>query len=161
METLIIDIENDFKLIKKEVESINRKLERLKKERDLENIDSHIKAIASTLHSIYSGYKNILERIIRAVDGELPFGKEYHLWLLKRASIPIDNVRPFIISSETFKVLDELKTYRHKFRNIYLYLLSAERIIELADLGIKSFELFEKDFNNFKKFLNKKSSEIT
>lgn len=153
MEILIFDIENDFKFVQKEVDSIKRKLERLKSEKDVENIDSHIKAIASTLHSIYSGYENILERIIRTVDGEIPAGKEYHLWLLKRASFPIDNIRPAIISTETFMILEELRTYRHKFRNIYLYLLSPERIIELAHLGIKSKELFEKDFNAFKSFI--------
>lgn len=47
---------------KKETESIRRKLSRLKKEKDPENIDSHIKSIAGSLHCIYSGY----EKDIRA-----------------------------------------------------------------------------------------------
>jgi len=157
MEALIADIDADISLLKKETESIKRKLLRLKKEKDPENIDSHIKAVAGSLHSVYSGYENIVERIIRAMDGDIPSGKDYHLMLLKRALNPIERVRPHIISIETFRLLDELRTYRHKFRNVYLYLLSAERIIELAHTGLYSFQHFEKDINAFKKFLLSKA----
>lgn len=156
MEALIADIDADMNLLKSEANSIKRKLLRLKQERDYENIDSHIKAIAGSLHSIYSGYENIIERIIRVIDGDVPGGKDYHLMLLKRALNPIENVRPPIISTETFRLLDELRTYRHKFRNIYLYLLSSERIIELANTGLGSFQHFEEDINTFKGFLMSK-----
>ncbi|MFN3481277.1 MAG: hypothetical protein ACK415_12950, partial [Thermodesulfovibrionales bacterium] len=103
--------------------------------------------------SLYSGYENIIERIIRAVDGDVPSGRDYHLMLLKRALNPVEGVRPVIISLETFRLLDELRTYRHKFRNIYLYLLSPKRITELAYTGLDSFQHFEKDINAFKEFL--------
>jgi 3'-phosphoadenosine 5'-phosphosulfate sulfotransferase (PAPS reductase)/FAD synthetase len=156
MEALIADINADMNLLKKEIGSIQRKLSRLQKEKDPENIDSHIKAIAGSLHSIYSGYENIIERIVRAVDGDIPSGKDYHLVLLKRALNAIKDVRPSIISIETFRLLEELRTYRHKFRNIYLYLLSAKRIKELANTGIDSFKLFEQDINGFLKFLSSK-----
>jgi hypothetical protein len=153
MEALISDIEADMSLIKKEIDSIKRKLARLKKDKDLENIDSHIKAVAGSLHSIYSGYENIIERIVRAIDGDAPSGRDYHLMLLKRALNPVKDIRPPIISLETFRALDELRTYRHKFRNIYLYLLSAKRVTDLARTAIDSFQLFDADINGFKKFM--------
>lgn len=154
MEALIADITSDLELIKKEVESIKRKLQRLQTEKDPENIDSHIKAVAGSLHSIYTGYETIIERIVRAIDGETPLGKDYHLKLLRRALTEIPDVRPGIITKETFILLDELRTYRHKFRHIYLYLISPDRIIELAEKGIKSFEQFSKDIEKFKEFLH-------
>lgn len=157
MEALIADINADMNLLKKEIGSIQRKLSRLEKEKDPENIDSHIKAVAGSLHSIYSGYENVIERIVRAVDGDIPSGKDYHLVLLKRALNTIEDVRPFVISIETFRLLEELRTYRHKFRNIYLYLLSAKRIKELAHTGIDSFKLFERDINAFLKFLSSRT----
>jgi hypothetical protein len=157
MEALIADINADMNLLKKEIGSIQRKLSRLQNEKDPENIDSHIKAVAGSLHSIYSGYENIIERIVRAVDGDIPSGKDYHLLLLKRALNAIEDVRPSVISIETFRLLEELRTYRHKFRNIYLYLLSAQRIKELADTGIDSFKLFEQDINAFLKFLSSRT----
>jgi len=157
MESLIADIDADMKLLKKEVESIKRKLSRLENEKDPENIDSHTKAIAGSLHSLYSGYENIIERLIRAIDGDIPVGKDYHLVLLKRALNPIEGIRPPIIPIDTFRLLDEMRTYRHKFRNIYLYLLSSKRIIELASTGLDSFQHFEEDINIFKRFLTSKA----
>ncbi len=157
MEALIADIDADMKLIGKELDGVKRKLARLKTEKDRENIDSHNKAVAASLHSVYSGYENILERIIRAIDGDAPLGSQYHVLLLKRAMNAIEGVRPAVLSVETFKLLDELRTYQHKFRNIYLYLLSTERIMDLAQTGIKSFEAFERDINAFKRFLLSKS----
>lgn len=153
MEALIADIATDMRLLRKEMESIERKISRLKDEQDPENVDSHNKAIAATLHSLYSGYETIIERVIRAVDGDVPLGKQYHIMLLKRAMNAIEDVRPAIISIETFKLLDELRTYRHKFRNIYLYLLSSERIIELARKGIASYKSFAEDVKTFQDFL--------
>lgn len=153
MEALIADIDADMRILQKEADSIERKLERLKQEKDPENIDSHIKAIAGSLHSIYSGYETIIERIVRAIDGDVPSGKDYHLLLLKRALTAIEGVRPPIISLETFRILEELRTYRHKFRNIYLYLLSSARVKELAHTGLASFRRFEDDIRNFKGFL--------
>ncbi|MGB4269318.1 MAG: hypothetical protein WBK20_09065 [Spirochaetota bacterium] len=149
MEVLIADIHADLQYLEKEKNSIVRKLKRLETEKDFENIDSHIKAIAGSLHSIYTGCENILERIIRTIDGDLPLGKDYHAVLLRRASIPIDAVRPQIITVETFAKLDELRAYRHKFRNVYLYLITPARIIELANEGISIVEQFSQDINNF------------
>jgi len=87
------------------------------------------------------------------LDGETPLGKDYHLQLLRRAIIEIPYCRPPIITRETFIILDELRTYRHKFRHIYIYMISPSRIIELAEQGIKSFESFNRDIEKFKEFL--------
>lgn len=115
--------------------------------------------MAASLHSLDSGYENIIERIIRAIDGDAPVGRRYHILLLKRAMNPIAGVRPALIATETFRLLDELRTYRHKFRNIYLYLLSPERILTLAQIGMRSFDLFERDMMAFKDFLLSKPEE--
>jgi len=151
MEALIADIT----YLQKEKNSIMRKLKRLETEKDYENIDSHIKAIAGSLHSIYTGCENILERIIRTIDGDIPLGKDYHNLLLRRAITEIEGVRPPIITIEIFTKLDEMRAYRHKFRNIYLYLIAPARIIELANEGIALVEKFNTEINEFCSFLEK------
>jgi hypothetical protein len=78
MEALIVDIENELRFISKEIDALKRKKEKLHAERDPENIDSHIKAIALTLHSIYTGYEKILEMIIKGIDGDVPTALDYH-----------------------------------------------------------------------------------
>ncbi|GAB4221042.1 MAG: hypothetical protein Kow00102_13140 [Spirochaetota bacterium] len=155
MEALIADIKADITYLQKEKNSIMRKLKRLETEKDYENIDSHIKAIAGSLHSIYTGCENILERIIRTIDGDIPLGKDYHSLLLRRAITEIEGVRPPIITIEIFTKLDEMRAYRHKFRNIYLYLIAPARIIELANEGIALVEKFNTEINEFCSFLEK------
>lgn len=149
MEALIADIKSDLALLNKERKSIERKLGRLKTEKDFENIDSHVKAIAGSLHSIYTGCENILERIVRAIDGDIPMGKDYHSALLRRSVMKIENVRPAIIRYETYATLEEFRGYRHKFRNIYLYLIMPERIKGLAREGIALVDEFSRDIESF------------
>ncbi|MEW6680735.1 MAG: hypothetical protein AB1297_06960 [bacterium] len=133
MEALIVDVENELKFIHREIEILKRKKMRLDSEKDNENIDSHIKAIALTLHSIYSGYEKVLEILIKGIDGDLPMAKEYHSALLKRASCEIPGIRPLIILEETWELLNALRLYRHKLRRVYTYLISPLKIINLTN----------------------------
>ncbi len=153
MEALIADIKSDLTYLQKETNSIQRKLKRLETEKDYENVDSHIKAIAGALHSIYTGCENILERIIRSIDGDIPLGKDFHSLILRRAVTKIDSIRPEIITLQAYTNLDELQACRHKFRNIYLYVITPARIIELAHEGITLVEKFKDDIDKFCNFL--------
>jgi hypothetical protein len=156
VEALVVDVENEFRFISKEIDALKRKKEKLRAERDPENIDSHIKAIALTLHSIYTGYEKILEMIIKGIDGDVPTALDYHTALLKRASYPIPDVRPGIISEETFSSLNMLRAYRHKLRRIYTYLIAPEKVVRLTEIALKSSDLFYKDWEGLKKFLLEK-----
>jgi len=153
VEALIVDVENELKFISREIETLKRKRERLKNERDTENIDSHIKAIALTLHSIYTGYEKIVEILIKGIDGDLPTAIDYHTALLKRATYEIPEVRPPIISEETFNLLNVLRAYRHKLRRTYTYLISPHKVIDLTEMAVKSWEFLNKDWESFKKYL--------
>lgn len=153
MEPLIVDIENELKFISREVEILKRKRKRAEEDKDPENIDSHIKAIALTLHSIYSGYEKIIEMLVKGLDGDIPTAKEYHTALLKRATYEIPDVRPAIISEDTYHLLNTLRAYRHKLRRIYTYLISPKKVIQLSESAVKSFELFERDWAILKGFL--------
>jgi hypothetical protein len=153
VEALIVDIENELKFISREIEILKKKKDRIKNERDPENIDSHNKAIALTLHSIYTGYEKILEMLVKGIDGDIPTAIDYHTALLKRATYEIPDVRPKIISEETFYLLNTLRAYRHKLRRIYTYLISPNKIFQLNDVAMKAFDLFNRDWEIFKKHM--------
>jgi hypothetical protein len=157
VEALIVDVESELKFISREIEILKKKKEKVKNERDPENIDSHHKAIALTLHSIYTGYEKILEIFVKGIDGDVPTALDYHSALLKRATYEIPNVRPRMISEETFNLLNILGVYRHRLRRIYTYLISPNRVLQLSDVAIKSFDLMSKDWEIFKKHMGEKS----
>lgn len=146
-----------MKFIFKEIEILKRKKQRLEEEKDAENRDSHIKAIALTLHSIYTGYEKILEVLIKGIDGDLPSSMDFHTALIKRASYEIPEVRPRIISEETLHAFNILRGYRHRLRRIYTYLISRIKVLRLTDLAIKSYDLFQNDWLIFKNHLLKRA----
>jgi Ni,Fe-hydrogenase III large subunit len=153
VEALIVDVENELKFISREIEILKRKKERVETEREPENLDSHVKAIGLTLHSIYTGYEKILEMLIKGIDGDAPTATDYRSALLKRATYTIPGVRPEIISEETFHLLNALRAYRHKLRRIYTYLVSSSKIMNLTDIALKSFDKFNEDWDALKRYL--------
>ena len=60
MEALIIDVENELGFISREINTLKGKKAKVQTETDPDNLDSHMKAIALTLHSVYTGYEKIL-----------------------------------------------------------------------------------------------------
>jgi hypothetical protein len=76
-------------------------------------------AIGKHVHDAYSAAEQALERLIAAVDGDLPSGRRFHQDLIDRASRPLDGVRPAIIAPETARDLRALLRFRHAFRHVY------------------------------------------
>jgi hypothetical protein len=149
-EVLIADIDRDIISIKKEVEALKPKLERLITDKDPVNYDSHKRAIGSCLSSIYAGIERIFERIIKTVDGFMPETKQYHQAILDRAATAIPGKRQPIISEQTHELLQEMKGFRHLYTHIYHYNLMPQRLKELAEKGPVVYDAFVKDIETFK-----------
>jgi hypothetical protein len=71
-----------------------------------------INAIALNLHSFYTGIERIFEMIARNIDYRQPSGNAWHGELLQQMSIAIEEVRPAVISEETWGRLDEFRRFR-------------------------------------------------
>lgn len=151
MEAIAVDVENEIRRIGIEIEAVGRKLKRLESEKDVENADSHLTAIAAILQSIYNGYERVLEMLIKAIDGDLPAARDYHSAILRRAVSPIAGIRPSIINQTTFDILDDIRKYRHVFRKVYHYQLKPDRIQHLAGMGISAYGAFKADIEEFLK----------
>lgn len=151
MEAITVDVENEIRRIGIEIEAVGRKIKRLESENDSENRDSHLTAIAAILQSIYNGYERVLEILIKAIDGDLPTARDYHIALLRRAVSPIADIRPSILNQKTFEILDDIRKYRHVFRNIYHYQLKPGKVRLLAEMGISAYNLFKIDIEEFLK----------
>lgn len=109
----------------------------------------------SILHDFY----NCCERIFKKIAIELNSGYEesekWHKSLLYRMTIPIEGVRPRVISDELAADLDEFLAFRHLFRNIYGFELKGDRIDYLAEKFEGVAEKFKKEIGEFLVFLRK------
>lgn len=76
-------------------------------------------AIGKHLHDAVSAAERAIERLVEAVDGDLPRGRSSHRDLLDRAAREMPGLRPPIIGAETRRDLGRLMAYRHAFRHAY------------------------------------------
>jgi hypothetical protein len=115
MLAIFLDVQNEILEITREFEVMQRKVQRFESAADIEDKDSHTRAIAGCIHGIYSGMEKILKDLINHIDGVLPTGDDWHIQLLRRAKYANEGVRPAIISEAPY-ALPTLLTRRRGAR---------------------------------------------
>lgn len=90
------DVQRDLEVARKNATDLLARAEALKRGAaelppDL-RLDREI-AIGVMLHNCFGAMESALERLIEAVDGSLPTGRNYHAELIRRAAAPVPEVR--------------------------------------------------------------------
>ena len=107
----------------------------------------------SILHDFYNGCERIFKKIAIELNGGFEDSERCHKSLLHRMTVPIEGVRPRVISDELAADLDEFLSFRHLFRNIYGFELKGDRIDYLAEKFERVAERFQKEVEEFLAFL--------
>lgn len=110
------------------------------------------------LHNFYSGMEDLFKEVAKVFENYVEDAQKFHMELLKRMKLNIEGVRPNLISKTSYKVLNELRKFRHVFRHAYDYELNSKRVKELSELLLDSFPLIKNDLDKFKEFLKSKLS---
>ena len=109
--------------------------------------------LAYHLHVIYGLFENMFTRIAANFGNHVEDSAQWHALLLKRMTLDIPEVRPRVIQEETFLCLDELRRFRHLFRNAYLLRFDPQRLQLLLQDAWKLQETYPQDLNSFLQFL--------
>jgi hypothetical protein len=109
-----------------------------------------ITAVASVLHSFYSGLENIFLSLAKGVDGHIPSGAQWHRDLLTQMADTIPN-RPPILTLETTQNLASYLGFRHFYRHAYSFTLDWD---ELEKLVIPLAEVWANTKAELERFLN-------
>jgi len=145
-------IQKEFKDAAEEIIDFNRfndEYEKVANPSTLE-VKRHIQLMASSVEKTYTFIERILSEIIREVDGQRLTGDAWHKTLLLVAANKTEN-RPEIISSKTYEVLDDLRTFRHLERNRYPKEL--DQMIVFSNSMNKGFDGVQSDFKVFAKLV--------
>jgi len=125
-------------ILRRETEALNRTvalcLARLGKRHEFaQNGHEDILAdsLAACLHSFYTGLENLLETIAAELD-ELPQGPQWLKRLLDIMTAEIPGIRPTVLSETSRDLLDDFRSFRHRFRNLYTHSLRPELVFALA-----------------------------
>jgi hypothetical protein len=90
---------------------------------------SDLLVLGVNLHAYYTALETLLERVARLVDEDVPNAATWHRDLLLQMRIDLPGLRPAVIPPETIPDLDELRKFRHFFRNAYVLDLDREKTL--------------------------------
>lgn len=83
-------------------------------------------ALGYTIHNVYGVMENYCLRVAKFFENGLE-GTSWHKELMHRMTISIDTLRPALFDQKTYLLVDELRSFRHLFRNLYARPLDPER----------------------------------
>jgi hypothetical protein len=102
-----------------------------------------VQGLASGVEKIYTGCERIMAMIASSVDGaRVEHTEGWHISLLKRMANSFPDVRAAVISEQTYKALDRLRSFGHSERDTYGLVLDTEIVVERASQTIEAFGQF-------------------
>jgi hypothetical protein len=107
-----------------------------------------LSALATMLHSLYTGIENIFKRIALEIDDSIPSGYASHSELLAAMTQSTQH-RPSVISDDLRTRLGAYLSYRHVFRHAYSFQLEWGK---MRDLVLQSEETWQQLQNELDQF---------
>ena len=114
-----------------------------------DDVTYNLRARGSILHDFYSGIERVFRRIADEVDGGVPQGEQWHRQLVTDMTLEIPGVRRALITADLAARLQEYLAFRHVFRNVYGYLMDAERIRALEGRLPETLDTFGEQVRAF------------
>ncbi len=80
---------------------------------------------------LYTAVEDLLKSIAVTFENNIDSAQSYHIELLNRMKLDIKNIRPAVISDDSFKILNKLRAFRHFVRHAYDYELDKDELLLL------------------------------
>ncbi len=123
----------DFRFQRNQIENIYGLLQ--EKQAELKEGGSasqeKVESIGYWLHNLYCAYEDLFKLTTGFWENSIDFADDYHIRLLKRMVMDIEGIRPALLSEESYKLLNDLRGFRHVFRHAYSFGLDTERVLLL------------------------------
>ena len=103
------------------------------------------------LHNLYNACEDLFKLVAGFWENSLSVDGEFHVQLLKRMLLNIKDVRPALLSEAGYRMLNELRGFRHVFRHAYSYGLDEERVNALLRKALNKEDTVIKDLQTFRK----------
>ncbi|MDI6792323.1 MAG: hypothetical protein QME81_05575, partial [bacterium] len=110
------------------MEGIESRIDELYQSLEGDNIaDKDKAALGYYLHNLYNAAESILKRLAGFFENSIG-GGQWHADLLKRMRLEIEEIRPAVISKDSYSLLNELRKFRHLFRRAYDYTITPQHL---------------------------------
>jgi hypothetical protein len=106
------------------------------------------------LHVVYGLFENLFTRIAASFGNRFDDTAQWHTQLLQRMTLDIPGLRPPVVSRQLYTNLDELRRFRHLFRNAYLLRFDPDRLALVIRDAQRVEALYESELERFLHFLD-------
>lgn len=101
----------------------------------------------------YTAIEDLLKQIAKAFENHIQDLGIYHKELLVRLNTAIPQIRPQLLSEETFLFLDKVRSFRHFIRHAYDCELDKSELLEIQRKLISHEKPLKQDFIKFRYFI--------
>jgi hypothetical protein len=105
--------------------------------------------VSYLLSGIYSCFEDQFLKIARVFENRVENPASWHRELLERMQIEVEGVRPRVLGRTAFRLLNELRGFRHVFRSSYSFELDEERVRLVLRRWEKGKTAVRKDIQSF------------
>lgn len=128
-----------------EIENIYTKLDERRRKRGKAGVES----TGYQLHNLYCAFEDLFKIIADTFENHILDKSHYHVEILKRMTLPIEGVRPPLLSHENYVLLDNLRAFRHFFRHAYSYELDERKVRIVLEDAFKLRATYKQDIKAF------------
>ena len=134
--------------IKAQGTEIERIFERIEERRRGEG-EANLESLAYQLHNLYCAFEDLMKIVADFFENHIDDSAHYHSALLWRMKMPIEGVRPALLSETSYKLLESLRAFRHVFRHAYSYEIDPKKLALVVEDALKLRGLYQRDIDRF------------
>jgi uncharacterized protein YutE (UPF0331/DUF86 family) len=111
--------------------------------------EANRESLAYQMHNLYCAFEDLFKIVADFFEHHIDDSAHYHTALLWRMKMPIEGVRPALLSETSYKLLDSLRAFRHVFRHAYSYELDPKKLELVLEDALKLREHYRGDIDHF------------
>lgn len=141
---LKVDLEGQINAIDKIHQKLINRSERFQVDDDV-----ILESIAYQMHNLYCAAEDLLKIVASCFENNINDSSQWHSLLLKRMTMEIPGIRPALLSSDSYAILNSLRGFRHFFRHAYGASIDCDQLRTNLDKALNLRENLGRDVHLF------------
>lgn len=114
-----------------------------------DNEPSRLESLGYQLHNLYCAFEDLFKTVAGFFENSIDDMTRYHSELLRRMTMDIEGIRPALIDNDSYRLLDNLRAFRHFFRHAYLYEIEPRKVKIVLDDALKLKNRYPEQIESF------------
>jgi uncharacterized protein YutE (UPF0331/DUF86 family) len=134
--------------IKSQIETIEKIFQKIEARRRKKG-EVQIESLAYQLHNLYCAFEDLFKIVANFFENRIEERARNHREILWRMKIPIEGIRPALLSETSYGLLDSLRAFRHFFLHAYSYELNPKKVHLVLEEALKLREIYQREIRDF------------